>query len=156
MFEVDSQTTWIDPAAGSINALIQSLNTPLVAAGPHPAENVQSWIISREGSGAFDVFVFFHLTQSNQSVVYHWSDGKVPPPQLAYVQEEAMSFCESMGFMMDNVNFPTLPPDKRGELLTTLPPFIQDLASLVKEVSVEEVSSSKKVDPLDDFVRMKQ
>lgn len=157
MFEVDPQTTWIDPTAGPISSLVQSLNTPLVAAGPHPAENVQAWIVSRVAAGgSSDVLVYFHLTQANLPVVYRWADGAVPPPQLAYVQEEALSFCESMGFMMDNLNFAALSPEARGELLQTLPPFTRDLSSLVKEMELVESSSSKKLDPLDDFVRMKQ
>lgn len=157
MFEVDPQTTWIDPTAGQISALVQSLNTPLVAAGPHPAENVQAWIVSREvAGGSTEVAVYFHLTQANLPVVYRWADGAVPPPQLAYVQEEALSFCESMGFMMDNLNFGVLSPEARGELMQTLPPFTRDLSSLVKEMELVESSTSKKLDPLDDFVRMKQ
>src|SRR5438067_2773157 len=109
MCAIDRSISSIAPHAGPISALIQSLNTPLVAAGEHPAESVQSWIISQQdASAAFDVFVFFHLTQSNHGVVYRWDGGAVAAAQLGYVQEEAMGFCESMGFMMDNLNFPTL------------------------------------------------
>ena len=156
MFEVDPERSWVDPGLGPITSLIQSLNTPLVAAGTHPAENVQSWIVTRGSSaGSAEVFVFFHLTESNQAVLYRWDGGPVPGDQQEQVVEEAMGFCESMGFMMDNLNFGQLPPDKRGELLQTLPPFVQDLANLQPR-DVEEIplSMSKKVvDPVEEFAR---
>jgi len=145
----------VDPGSGSITSLIQSLNTPLVAAGQYPAENVQSWILTRGASGsAAEVFVYFHLTESNQAVLYRWDGGPVPGPNLEQVVEEAMGFCESMGFMMDNLNFGQLPPDKRGELLQKLPPFVQDLATLQKEAEEIPLSMSKKViDPVEEFAR---
>ncbi len=153
MFEVDPERHWIDPAEGSVTNLIQSLNTPLVAAGPHPAENVQSWIVSRKAGAAFDVFVYFHLTETNKAVVYRWDGGTVPAAQLEYVQEEAMSFCESMGFMMDDLGFGNLSPAKRGELVQTLPPFAADLSTVQKEVVVEENSKAVKLDPVEEFAR---
>lgn len=157
MFEVDPERSWVDPGAGSITSLIQSLNTPLVAAGQHPAENVQSWIVTRgANAGQVEVFVYFHLTESNQAVLYRWDGGPVPGASQEQVVEEAMGFCESMGFMMDNLNFGALPPDKRGELLQTLPPFLSDLANLQNGKEPEEIplSMSKKiVDPVEEFAK---
>lgn len=152
---MDPERSWVDAGSGSITSLIQSLNTPLVAAGPHPAENVQSWILTKGASGgAIEVFVYFHLTESNQAVLYRWDGGPVPGPSQEQVIEEAMGFCESMGFMMDNLNFGQLPPDKRGELLQTLPPFQKDLSLLVKEPEEIPLSMSKRVvDPVEEFAR---
>lgn len=159
MFEVDPDKVWVDPAAGPVTNVIQSLNTPLVAAGPHPAEAVQSWIIARQaaGGGAFDIAVFFHLTESNQAVLYRWDGGPVPPPQLDYVQEEALSFCESMGFMMDDLNFGSLAPDARGQLLESLPPFHADLGAFARgDDGKGDGAATAEADPLDDFQRAKQ
>lgn len=152
---MDPERSWVDPGLGPISSLIQSLNTPLVAAGPHPAENVQSWILTRgANAGTVEVFVYFHLTESNQAVLYRWDGGPLPASSQEQVVEEAMGFCESMGFMMDNLNFGQLPPDKRGELLQTLPPFLQDLANLQREVEEIPLSMNKRVvDPVEEFAR---
>jgi hypothetical protein len=104
--------------------LYQSLNSPHLAIPGKQAGPAQAYILGLRGSGGMAVFVYLYLAQAGDCAVY--VSGKKPvqkAPEFQSLESEAMAFVESMGFMMDNLNFRQLSKEGQAELLRSLPVF---------------------------------
>ena len=110
-------------------ALHASLNKPSLAVPGKTAQEAQAFICSlRNPNGSFSIYVSLHLTQSHELVHYTDPDRReIPAADYRDAEADAIGFVESMGFMLDNLNFRGLPPDQQDELLKSLPPFLADV-----------------------------
>lgn len=105
-------------------AVIESLNAPHIAIPGLGAETTKAYIVGiRLPQNQFRVLVFFHLLDSNAGCVYGSSAGDVALEGYADREMDAIGFTESMGFMLDNLNFLALAPDAQLELVSRLPFF---------------------------------
>ena len=66
------------------------------------------------------------MQQSGESAVYVPSNGTVPAEQFQSEELEALGFVESMGFIMDNLNFRGRPPDEQDTIIRTMPVFMRE------------------------------
>lgn len=66
------------------------------------------------------------MQQSGESAVYVPSNGTVPAEQFQSEEAEALGFVESMGFIMDNLNFRGRPPDEQETIIRTMPVFMRE------------------------------
>ena len=65
--------------------------------------------------------VYLWLSETKECAVYTTSATAQTPEEYRALQTEALGFVESMGFMMDNLNFRSLTPEHQAELLGSVP-----------------------------------
>jgi len=125
MFGVDERLHHLAAQRSNVLAIYASLNQPHIGVPGKIAQEAQGFIVSiRNASGHYSIFVTLHLTQTHELIHYTDSDRpEVPKEGYRDAEADAVGFVESMGFMLDNLNYRALPPDQQDNLLATLPPF---------------------------------
>ena len=126
MFTIDERYRGLPASREQVISLHQSLNAPHLAIPGKKAGPAQAFIVGLRGASGFGCFVYLYLAESADCAVY--VSGKRNASAEEYQDEEydALGFVESMGFMMDNANWRSLPPARQDELLKTLPVFFKD------------------------------
>nr|WP_153864838.1 MULTISPECIES: social motility and stimulation tgl protein [Myxococcaceae] len=109
-----------------VASLHQSINSPHVAIPGKAAGPAQAFIVGLRVAAGLRVFVYLYLGETADCAVYVSDAGAVPAARYADEEGEALAFVESLGFMMDDARFRTLPPAQQDELLRTLPAFLKD------------------------------
>jgi len=143
-----------------IVAIIESINKPMVAAAGKPLESTKAYILGmRQGTGLFSIYVYLHLLQSKECLIYLHEPGEIAMEAYHDTEMEALQFVESMGFMVDNCNFRNLSPELQQELIDQMPMFTEDLDEFDRLASGgdpagEEVDDEEKLDlgPLEENV----
>lgn len=106
-------------------AVIESMNTPHVGT-PVGTERTKAYVVGlRLPSGAFTVAIYLHLLDNNRSCIYASDPLEVPLEYFSSLEGEAIHFVESMGFMLENLNFRARPPDEIARLVQRLPFFYE-------------------------------
>lgn len=125
MFTVDGALKSVPAQRAQVLALHASLNKPHLAVPGKPAQEAQAYICAlRNPNGSFTLVVSLFLVQTNELVQYTDADRReVDANGYTDAEADALGFVESMGFMLENLNFRKLPPAQQDELLRTLPPF---------------------------------
>jgi hypothetical protein len=126
VFTIDERFRGLPAAREQVIALYQSINSPHLAIPGKPAGPAQAFIVGLRGSSGFAVFIYLYLSDTQDCAVYVPSRRNAGPEEFQQDELESLGFVESMGFMMDNVNFRGLPPEQQDELLRTLPVFQKD------------------------------
>lgn len=128
MYVIHPQLKQIPGTADQIVAIIESINSPMVAAEGRPLEPAKAYIVGmRNPSGLFSIYIYLHLMQSSDCLVYLHDPVEVPMDTYHDTELEALQFVESMGFMVDNINFRNLDQQQQSEVLERMPIFQQDL-----------------------------
>jgi hypothetical protein len=128
MFSVDTRVRYIVAQRANVVSLYASLNKPHIGVPGKTAQEVQAFICGvRNPAGNFAIYVTLHLASTRELVHYTDSDRpEVAAAEYRDTEADAVAFVESMGFMLDNLNFRNLPPEQQDEMLKTLPPFLPD------------------------------
>lgn len=135
VFEIRPELKSIQVKREQIVALIESINNPMVAAANRPLEPAKAIILGvRNPSGLFSIYVYLHLPESNACLVYLHDSEEVPLEAYRETEMEAIQFVESMGFMLDNVNFRNLAPQQQTALMETLPLFYDNLQAFDRRI----------------------
>ncbi|WP_224248672.1 social motility and stimulation tgl protein [Hyalangium gracile] len=126
MFNIDERYRGLPASREQVIALHTSLNSPHLFIPGKPAGPAQAFILGLRGSTGFATFIYLYLSEAAECAVY--VSGKRNTSFEEYLGEEgeALAFVESMGFMMDNSNWRSLPQPTQEELLRTLPVFFRD------------------------------
>ena len=124
MFTLDDRVKTLPANRDAIVLLYQSLNSPQVGIPGKQAGPAQSFVVAFRGPHGAAMFIYLYLPDSGESAVYISDKRNMPPDELMQEENEALGFVESMGFMMDNLNYENLSADQRDDLLRTLPPFV--------------------------------
>ena len=142
MFSVDPELTHIDAAREQVVAIIESVNQPHVAIPGQQPQAAQAFVAGiRNANASFSLYVYLLLTAIQEPVIYASAQRQFPLESYREFETEALNFVESMGFMMENVNFRNLAPDGQEELLGRLPifaPIASEVAPLEEEGAVSE------------------
>jgi hypothetical protein len=69
------------------------------------------------------VYVSLHLPASGENVVYVHEPHELGADADTAAAREGLAFLESMGFMLDDLQFPNLAPEKQDEILRRTPLF---------------------------------
>lgn len=104
-----------------------------------------SKVAAPDGEGAVDCFAFlieyeaprdevglligFYMVEPNELLFYAHEQNPVDLEQSSEIEEEARQFVESMGFMMDDIQFQGMPVRKRDSIRAVLPFFYPDCDS---------------------------
>lgn len=146
MFAPEPRIKSVPVVREQVVSIIASLNKPHIAVPGKPAQEVQGYIVGvANAAGTITVFVYLHLTETRDSVVYLDTERlRVTPAQYAEVEAEAIGFAESMGFMLENMNYQSLTPEQQTQLVTSLPCF---LAEAAKPVAAAGGEAAERADP---------
>lgn len=138
MFNIDERYRGLPASREQVIALHTSLNSPHLFIPGKPAGPAQAFILGLRGSTGFATFIYLYLAEAGDCAVY--VSGKRNTSFEEYLAEEgeALGFVESMGFMMDNSNWRSLPQPTQEELLRTLPVFFRDPKQVPVSKKVEE------------------
>ena len=77
----------------------------------------------RNANGSFSVVVALHLPRNGENVFYLHEQRQVAAEAYREVQDEGLHFLESMGFMLDNLNFRNMAADQQEATVKRLPLF---------------------------------
>ncbi len=128
VFSLCPELKVIQTNPNQIVALIASINNPMVAAEGRSLEPTKSVIVGvRNPSGGFSLYIYLHLAQSEECLIYATDPIDFPLEQYREFEMEALQFVESMGFMMENLHFRKMPPERQVTMLQDLPIFYADL-----------------------------
>ncbi len=124
MFAIDPTLTHVAARREQVVAVIESVNQPNVAIPGKPPQGAQAFVCGvRNANATFSIFVYFLLSQGREPVVYAYDQSQFPLQGYRDAEAEALQFVESMGFMMENVNFRNQPPAQQDEIMQRIPAF---------------------------------
>jgi hypothetical protein len=124
VFEPDPSIAYIPASREQVVALVESINQPQVSIPGKEPQSVQGFLCGlRNEDGNFSIFVSLFLPRSGENVVYVSERREVGMEEYRDVEIEGLHFLESMGFMLDNLNFRNLAPAQQVETLKRVPLF---------------------------------
>lgn len=144
MFTLDDRVKTLPGNRDAIVLLYQSLNSPQVGIPGKQAGPAQSFVVAYRGPNGAAMFIYLFLPESLESAVYISDNRNMSPEQLVQEENEALGFVESMGFMMDNLNYENLSSEQREELIRTLPPFVGSTPKAGGAASAPKQAEAKK------------
>lgn len=123
MFNLDARLRGLPAGREQVLSVFHSINHPHLAIPGKKAGPAQAYIVGLRGSAGLAVFVYLFLPEISDCAVYVPERRNLSAEDYASEEQEALSFVESMGFLMDNMNFRTLAAADQDQLLKTLPVF---------------------------------
>jgi len=122
LFRPDPSLTHVPATREQVVSVIESINQPQISIPGKPPQAVQAHILGlRQQNGTFAIYVGLFLRQTGESVIYVHERAEVPLEAYREVEAEGLHFLESMGFMLDNVNFTKLAPEAQEQTLKRMP-----------------------------------
>ena len=124
MLRVDSSLNHIPAGRNHVIGLHESINQPLVNIPNFGTAPTAAFVLgTRNDQGAYTVFVYLHQVETRAVVVYVSEPRHLTHEQYRAEEAEALRFVESMGFMVDNLHFPTLAPPEQDTVMGRIPLF---------------------------------
>lgn len=130
MFSIDERLKGLPALRDQVVSLHQSLNQPHLAVPGKQAGPAQGYVLGLRSPSGFAVFVYLHLPESQDCAVYAPSNRAVTSEKFAEEEADALGFVESMGFIMDNLNFRGRPNEEQEQMMKTLAVFQRDPKSV--------------------------
>lgn len=124
MLKVDNSLNHIPAQREHVIALYESINQPLVNIPGAGAASTGAYVLgTRNGQGSHSVFVYLFQAETRTVVVYVSEPRELQHEAFRAEIEGALGFVESMGFMTDNLHFPTLAPAEQDTVMARVPLF---------------------------------
>lgn len=124
MLKVDGSLDHIPAKRAHVVSLYESINQPLVNIPGYGAAPTGAFILgTRNDHGAFTVFVYLYQPQTQAVLVYVSEPRSLTAEQLRKEETEAVRFVESMGFMVDDVQFTQLVAADQEAVMERVPMF---------------------------------
>lgn len=121
MLQEDPRRTHVTPDPERIAALYEATNQPLVQPAGRSAQPAQAMVVAVVARTGYEVMVALTLTETGENVIY--AGQPVAASELAQTIEEALTFAESMGFILDASGWSNLDAARRAELIDRIPSF---------------------------------
>lgn len=122
MFEPEASITHVPATREQVVAVVESINQPLVSVPGRPPQAVSCHLLGlRNPEGTFAILIALHLPRTGENVVYAPERRELTVEQYREVELEGLQFLESMGFMLDNLNFRNLDPSQQEQVLRRIP-----------------------------------
>ena len=139
MFDLNPSIKKIDVTKNNIIEIYRSVNDSQVQIPGYESQNSSSFVVSFTKSGEIKIFVFIFLKRDLQGIIYS-TDEKIKKNNYVDMRNEAIFFLESMGFMLENMDYRKLPDEEKNKIINSLPPFLDDLSELGEKKNNEDES----------------
>jgi hypothetical protein len=150
MFSIDETQTHIPATREQVVAVLESINQPHVVLPGKAPQAAQAYLCGlRNPNATFSVFVYLLLKQSHEPVIYLGTERQFPLEHYREAEAEAITFVESMGFMMENTHFRNQPAEAQEDLLKRIPAFSPPAA-----IAPTAGSSEAKTEDADRLARL--
>jgi hypothetical protein len=124
VFQPEPSLTWVSATREQVVAVVESINQPQVSIPGKPSQQVSGHLVGvRNANGSFAIYVALHLPKSGENVVYVHDRRQLTVDEYRDVEVEGLQFLESMGFMLDNLNFRNLSAEVQDRTLERIPLF---------------------------------
>jgi hypothetical protein len=124
MFHPEPSLTWVPATREQVVAIIEAINQPQVSITGKPPQTVTGHLCAlRNANGTFSIYVALHVPRSGENVVYVHDRRQVTLEEYRDIEIEGLQFLESMGFMLDNLNFRNLSPEVQEQTVRRIPLF---------------------------------
>ena len=124
MFTPEPSIQFVPATREQVVAIIESINQPQISIPGKPPQSVTGQLCSlRNANGSFSIVVGLHLPKSNENVIYLHEKRQLTADEYRDVQDEGLHFLESMGFMLDNLNYRDMAPGLQEQTLRRIPLF---------------------------------
>jgi hypothetical protein len=126
VFVYDPRIRGLPAAREQVVSISSSINQPHLAIPGKQAGPAQAFMVSLRGQSGYAVFVYLYLAESRDAAVYVPERRKLTAAELPGEQSDGLAFVESMGFIMDTMNFETLAQAEQEGLMKAVPVFYKD------------------------------
>jgi hypothetical protein len=124
VFKPEPSITWVAAAREQVVAVVESINQPQVSIpGKTPQQVLGHLCGVRNGNGSLSIYASLFLPKTGENVVYVHDRRQLTVEEYRDVELEGLQFLESMGFMLDNLNFRNLSPEMQEQTLRRIPLF---------------------------------
>jgi len=124
MFRPEESITHVPVTKEQVVAVVESINQPQVSIPGKSPQTVAGWLVGiRNANGTFSIFVGLHLAKSGENVIYLHDNRHIAVEAYRDLEVEGLHFLESMGFMLDNLNFRNLAGPAQEETMKRIPLF---------------------------------
>lgn len=124
MFQPDPAIRFIQATREQVVALVESINQPQISIPGKASQAVHGYLCGlRNPNGTFSILVSLFLPKTGENVVYLHDRRQVSLEEYRQVEIEGLQFLESMGFMLDNLNFRNQAPAQQEATLKRVPVF---------------------------------
>ncbi|MHB8419190.1 MAG: hypothetical protein ACYDCL_14030 [Myxococcales bacterium] len=124
MFSIDPKLSYVATRREQIVAVIESVNQPHVAIPGKNPQGVQAYVCGlRNQNATFSIYVYLLLSETKEPVLYVYDQPQFALEAYREAEAEALQFVESMGFMMENLNFRNQSTQIQEDLLGRIPAF---------------------------------
>jgi hypothetical protein len=124
VFKPEPSITWVPAAREQVVAVVESINQPQVSIPGKASQQVFGHLVGiRNANATFSIYVALFLPKTGENVVYVHDRRQLTVEEYRDVEIEGLHFLESMGFMLDNLNFRNLGADVQDQTLRRIPLF---------------------------------
>ena len=124
MYQIDPKLKSLSPSRDQIVAVVESINQPQVIIPGRGPQAAQAYVAGlRNPNATFSIYIYLWLAQSKEAVIYSYHQPQFALEDYREAEAEALLFVESMGFMMDNLNFRNLSAEAQKEVFERVPVF---------------------------------
>lgn len=142
MFVADPRFRRLPAQRERIVAIHTSVNRPPITLPGKPNQPVQATVVGICSGHLFGVFVHLFLTQSLESIVYvDAARATVQASDYRSLEEDGIAFVESLGFIMESLNYRDMSAEEQAQVLKALPCFLQDFSQLAQSGKKEPPDS---------------
>lgn len=113
-------------APESVVAVIESINSPNISIPEIGTEPTKAYLVGvATPGGGYGIFCYLLFLETNIPIIYISNPPEVAFEQYGGLESDAIQFAESMGFMLDNLNFRAQPAEIQARMIEQLP-FLRD------------------------------
>ena len=124
MFQPDPSISHLAVPREQVMSLLESINQPQISIPGKASQATQAYLCGiRNADGSFAVFVSLFLAEAGENVVYAHVPPRLLAAQCAAAAEEGRHFLESMGFILDDLNFRAMAPEQQALAMERFPLF---------------------------------
>jgi hypothetical protein len=114
VFTPDPSIQYVPATREQVVALVEGINQPQITIPGRAPQGVSGHLVAlRNADGSFSIVVALHLPKSGENVIYLHGKRRCTAEEYRDIQDEGLHFLESMGFMLDNLNFRNLAPEQQ-------------------------------------------
>jgi hypothetical protein len=124
VFTPEPTIQFVPATRDQVVAIIEAINQPQVSIPGKLPQAVHGVLCSlRNANGSFSIVVALHLPRTGENVIYLHEKRQLLTEEYREVQDAGLQVLESMGFMLDNLNFRNMTPALQDETLKRIPLF---------------------------------